>query len=132
MSATNIYGTGVDSPISDPILAIDVPGKMDIPTVANSGTNVVITYVAPTTHSSPITDYDVQFLKSDGTIDTTACSEPSATSLTCTVAMSAIRTLTSRSVDTIIRVKVRAFNGKGWGAYSEFNSAGALLQDVPA
>lgn len=114
------------------VLAIDVPGKMDIPTVANSGTTVVVTYTAPTTHSSAITDYDVQFLKSDSTTDTLACVESSATSLTCTVNTDDVRTLTSRAVDTLIRVKVRAENAKGWGAYSEFNSAGALIQSKPS
>jgi len=44
--------------------------------------------------------------------------------------MSSIRTTTSLAVDSPIRVKVRARNSKGslgWGAYSEMNSAGALI-----
>ena len=107
LTATNIYGTGAASS-SVSVVAIDVPGKMSIPTVANSGTSVVVTYTAPTTHSSAITDYDVQFLKSDGTTDTLTCDESSATSLTCTVLTANVMTLTSKAVDTVIRVKVRA------------------------
>ena len=105
---------------------------MDIPTVANSGTNVVVTYTKPAIHSSDVIAYDVEFLKSDGTTGTLTCAESLATSLTCTVTTSAVKTLTGLSVDTLIRVKVSAQNGKGWGAYSEYNSAGALIQDVPA
>lgn len=107
VSATNIYGTGADSPVVN-VLAIDKPGKMSIPTVVNSGTNVVVTYTAPTTHSSPITGYDIQFLKSDGTTATLACDESDLLLGTCTVATADVKTLTGLAVDTLIRVKISA------------------------
>jgi len=131
VSATNIYGTGSDSSVIN-VVAIDFPGKMGIPTVVNSGVNVVVTYSPPTTHSSPISNYDIQFLKSDGTTGTLACTESDITLGTCTVGNANVKTLTGLAVDTLIRVKVRAYNAKGWGAYSEFNNAGALIQSVPA
>jgi Fibronectin type III domain len=108
VTATNIYGTGADSPVIN-VVAIDTPGKMSIPSVANSGTNVVVTYSPPTTHSSPITGYDIQFLKSDGTTATLACTESDLTAgTTCTVSTASVKTLTSLAVDTLIRVKVKA------------------------
>lgn len=56
--AKNIYGAGtVSEPVN--VTAIDVPGKMSIPVVQNVGTTVVVTYTAPTTHSSDIIQYDV-------------------------------------------------------------------------
>jgi len=46
--------------------------------------------------------------------------------------MLTLKTLTGQSVDALIRVKVRAKNSKDWGAYSELNSVGGLIRDVPA
>ena len=131
VTATNIYGTGADSSPAN-VVAIDYPGKMSIPTVVNSAKTVVVTYQAPTTHSSPISNYDIQFLKSDGSTGSLTCAESDLTLLTCTVNTDLVKTLTGLAVDTLIRVKVRAYNAKGWGAYSEFNNAGALIQSVPA
>jgi len=45
--------------------------------------------------------------------------------------MSAIRTLTSLPRDSLIRVKVRAFNVKGTGSWSEVNTAGATIETEP-
>lgn len=95
---------------------------MAIPTVALSTvspyTDVVITWTAPNTHYSPITDYDVRFQKLDGTFDpyTAACPGTDETLLTCTVDMLGLNTITGLTVDTLIRVKVRAKNAKGWGS----------------
>jgi predicted phage tail protein len=45
--------------------------------------------------------------------------------------MSTLRTLTSRPRDSLIRVKVRAFNAKGSGEFSEVNTAGATIETEP-
>ena len=45
--------------------------------------------------------------------------------------MSTLRTLTARPRDSLIRVKVRAFNAKGSGAFSEVNTAGATIETEP-
>jgi hypothetical protein len=42
-----------------------------------------------------------------------------------------LKTATGLSVDSLIKVKIAARNGKGYGAYSEMNSAGALIEDKP-
>jgi hypothetical protein len=45
--------------------------------------------------------------------------------------MSLIRTLTLLPRDSLIRVKVRAYNAKGTGQYSEINTAGATVETEP-
>lgn len=95
--AKNIYGYGTTSSDTTEI-AIDKPAKMDIPTVALSGTDnkkVDITWVAPVSHSSPITSYDVQFLKSDNTFTafTAQCPGTDPLLLTCSVNMLDLNTL---------------------------------------
>jgi hypothetical protein len=125
--AKNIYGYGTESALSS-VTAIDVPGKMAIPDVTNSGTTVIVDFAEPNTHYSAILEYDVQFKKSDGTYGSLTCTESDLVAATkCTVNTAAVKTLTSLAVDSLIRVKVRARNAKGWGAYSELNSAGALI-----
>jgi hypothetical protein len=133
----NVYGYGTKSAESS-VAAIDVPAKMAIPTVALSSTtpftDVVITWTAPNTHYSAITDYDVTFQKSDGSFTpyTAACPGTDESLLTCTVDMLGLNTLTGLTVDTLIRVKVRAQNAKGWGSYSEVNIAGQTVETIPA
>jgi len=51
--------------------------------------------------------------------------------LNCTVDMLGLKAATGLSVDNLIRVKVRAMNAKGWGPYSQFNSAGPTIQFYP-
>jgi len=60
VKAKNVYGYGDPSPTNS-ITAIDIPGKMQIPTVAIDGTiltSVKITIAEPDTHSSAIVEYD--------------------------------------------------------------------------
>ena len=45
--------------------------------------------------------------------------------------MTTIISSTSLTVDALIRAKVRAKNNKGWGDYSELNSAGATVETIP-
>jgi predicted phage tail protein len=45
--------------------------------------------------------------------------------------MTLLRTLTLRPRDSLIRVKVRAFNAKGSGEFSEVNTAGATIETEP-
>ena len=46
--------------------------------------------------------------------------------------MLGLKTLTSLPVDSPIRVKVRAKNGKGFGQYSEVNSVGQTIESIPS
>lgn len=134
--AKNIYDYGTFSNTVS-IVAVDVPGKVGIPSVTLSGTNVVIDWDEPNSHYSTIVEYDVQFQTSTAGTFTTmnACkSSLDATILTntnCTVDMLALKAATGLSVDSLIKVKIAARNGKGYGAYSEMNSAGALIEDKP-
>ena len=49
----------------------------------------------------------------------------------CVVSMATIISSTSLSIDSLIKAKVRAKNNKGWGDYSELNSAGATIETIP-
>jgi hypothetical protein len=51
--------------------------------------------------------------------------------MTCSVPMSLIRTLTLLPRDSLIRAKVRAYNARGTGQYSEINTAGATIETEP-
>lgn len=99
VKAKNIYGFGT---ISSELVVTpsDVPGKASIPTTANSGTDVVVTWTAPSDHQSSIDAYEVMFKKADGTFSTelTACDGSNSgivSARTCSVPMDTLRTLTS-------------------------------------
>jgi hypothetical protein len=135
--ARNIYGYG---PYSDETLVIpdDAPGKTDIPTVqlATDPTEVEVSWPLPDDHSSTITSYEILFMKANGDFahELTRCDGTLASVVSgrkCSVPMSTIRTLTARPRDSLIRVKVRAFNAKGSGLFSEVNTAGATVETEP-
>ena len=134
--AKNIYGYGE---ISDPVTInpSDVPSKVAIPSVTITGTSVLIDWVAPNTNFAIIDLYEILFLKQDTSYgkDNTNCNGNNAgivTATQCTVPMTTIITLTSLPVDTLIRVKVRAHNVKGWSDFSELNIQTARIETVPS
>lgn len=45
--------------------------------------------------------------------------------------MTTLITMTQFPVDTLIRVRVRAHNAKGWSDYSELNIQSARIETVP-
>jgi len=136
--ARNIYGYGVDSAVTT-VIPDDKPGKTAIATVqvsATTPTEVEVSWPLPDDHSSVITRYEILFMQANGDFaleltrcDGTLASVVSATK--CSVPMSTLRTLTSRPRDSLIRVKVRAFNAKGSGEFSEVNTAGATIETEP-
>lgn len=132
--AKNIYGFSTSFSPELVVTPSDVPGKPSIPTTANLGTDVVVAWTAPNSHSSVIDMYEILFKKSDGTFvpETSACDGTTlASTPTCSVPMATLRTLTGLATDTVIQVKVRAHNGNGWGDYSEINVSGAKIENVP-
>lgn len=133
--AYNIYGYGAFSNELT-IVPSDVPDKVGIPTVTLSTTSVIVSWSAPDAHSSPIDYYEINFLKSDGLYGTDAINCPGtgaqATSLSCSVPMTAIVSFTGLTVDTLIQVKVNAHNGNGYGSFSELNTVGATIETVPS
>lgn len=136
--ARNIYGYG---PYSDATFVIpdDAPGKTAIPTVqlnAATPTEVEISWPAPNDHSSTITAYEILFMQANGDFaaELTRCDGTNTTVVSnrkCSVPMSTLRTLTARPRDSLIRVKVRAFNAKGSGLFSEVNTFGATIETEP-
>lgn len=94
-------------------------------------------WTEPNYHFAAIDKYEVLFEKADGTFttETTYCDGTVASIITnkeCNVRMATILSLTSHPVDTLIRVKIRAHNAKGWGDYSEMNIVGATIETTPA
>lgn len=67
----------------------------------------------------------------DSSCDPSSALVSQFTARTCLVSMSTIRTITGQSVDELIRVRVRARNSRGWGAYSQINSSGATIETEP-
>jgi hypothetical protein len=105
---------------------------MSIPTTTISSTLVKVTWTEPNDHSSAITEYDIQFLKSDSTFTSITASCNGATPTIrdqhyCEVDMTDIRTATGLTLGTLIQVKARAKNVKGWGAYSQLNTVGVTI-----
>jgi hypothetical protein len=136
--ARNIYGYG---PASDPtpVVPQDAPGKTAIPTVQLNSTvptEVQVSWDQPNDHSATITAYEILFMKANGdfVLESTRCDGTLpvvVTTRTCSVPMSTIRTLTALPRDGLIRVKVRAFNSRGAGLFSEVNTAGATIETEP-
>ena len=52
--------------------------------------------------------------------------------LSCSIPMATVLATTALVIDSPIRVRVRARNSNGWGAYSELNPGGAAVEGVPA
>jgi hypothetical protein len=136
--ARNIYGYGEYSPVTV-VIPDDKPGKTAIATVAVSATTpteVEVSWPLPNDHSSVIESYEILFMLANGDFakETTRCDGtlPAVVSARkCSVPMATLRTLTARPRDSLIRVKVRAFNAKGSGAFSEVNTAGATIETEP-
>ena len=89
--ATNAIGNSAESPAGNgAIIPATVPSTPSAPTTVNSGTNVLINWVAPANGGSAITGYTVLIQQSDLTTYTvyTGCT---GTSTSCTIAISVLR-----------------------------------------
>jgi hypothetical protein len=136
--ARNIYGYGATSPITT-VIPDDKPGKTSIATVALNPlapTEVEISWPLPDDHSSTVNGYDILFMLANGDFahEMTKCNGNNSDVIEfrkCSVPMTTLRTLTSRPRDSLIRVKIRAFNAKGSGEFSEVNTAGATIETEP-
>jgi hypothetical protein len=130
----NIYGYGAYSSETT-IEASDVPLVMAIlSTSIVSSTKVRTTWTAPFDSYEPITEYQIMFLKSDGTYaeDTTNCDGTDVNTLYCDIEMNEIRTLTGLTQGTLIQVIGRAKNLNGWGDYSQVNVVGVVIETEPS
>lgn len=95
MRARNIYGYGV---FSNPqvIEASDVPDVMAVISTSIVGTQVKFTWVAPFDNYDPITQYDLQIRKADGTFyaDGVNCPGTPVSQTDCSIEMATLRTAT--------------------------------------
>jgi titin len=111
---------------------------MAAPTTVRSGTDIIVSFVAPTANGATIIAYElvVQDVASGlYTEDATICNgaaEPAFSALSCTWAISYLVSTYSYAVGDLVLFKVRALNGDGWGALSNPTSGGATIMTVPA
>ncbi len=130
--AKNIYGYGEYSDIQT-IEASDVPDVMAILDTSIVGTQVKFTWVAPFDNYEPVDQYDLQIMKLDNTFysDAVNCPGTPVTQEFCHVEMDTLRTQSNLRQGDLIRAKIRARNLNGWGAYSQVNFAGAVVETRP-
>mmetsp|Transcript_9442 Transcript_9442/g.8982 ORF Transcript_9442/g.8982 Transcript_9442/m.8982 type:complete len:418 (+) Transcript_9442:1180-2433(+) len=133
VAARNIYGYGPYS-LELSVEASDVPDQVAIPVVTTVATDVKVDWDAPDSNSNAIDQYEIEFLKSDGSyiFENTNCDGLTPATTECTVAMLTLYADLGLSVDDLIQVRVRAHNDNGWGDYSELNVVGATIEYLPA
>ena len=92
---------------------------MAIISTANVGTQVQISWVAPSYNYQAIDQYEIDIIKSDGTYysDSTLCGGTSLTT-SCLIDMTTIIANTALSTGSLIKAVGRAHNANGWGSYS--------------
>ena len=107
---------------------------MAIPTTANVGTDILVTWTQPYDSSALITAYNVFFRSADKKLYSNSNCVVTGTPLptTCTVP---ITSLTASPFllqqNDLVQVQIQASNINGWGDLSEVNVVGALIQTRP-
>lgn len=136
--AQNLWGWGAASPTVE-LVASTRPDQVATPTTSiNPDTGgLVISWVAPAAHGSPITAYLIEVrdrVASQWIADSSCDGSDSAVvaALECEIPM---LTLTaspySYTLADLIVLRVSAYNAKGWGPTSADNADGALATAVP-
>jgi hypothetical protein len=132
--ARNVHGQSPEGTIESELLA-GPPSKMTIPTTDTLDTNVIIEWDNPAHNGAEILGYQV-YVKNTTTNDyeeITMCSVSSdpttINTQKCTVPMSEF---TTQWVATgqLIQIKIRAYNIKGVGEFSDPNTTGVISQAV--
>lgn len=133
--AINIYGNSLAWSTVFTIEAADVPDQPATLVTAESGTDVTITWVAPSDNQDAITAYIVKILKSDGSYleDVTVCDGTAQiVGKVCTVSMAILRASPySLGYGDTVQAIVAATNSIGDSDYSEVNTSGAIIETVP-
>lgn len=138
LRAKNAIGWGDWSDVIT-ITASEVPSQPDTVTtsVLSSG-GVQISWTAPNNGYDTIDQYELQIADSSDAWQTVAaCSNANSASLLttriCEVAMADLMTGSyNLAFDALVKARVRAHNSRGWGAYSNANTAGAKVRTVPS
>lgn len=130
--ASNIYGYGERSDVSI-IEASDVPDVMAIMSTRIEGTKFQFEWTSPIDNFDPVDEFELMIRKADGTFyrDTVNCPGTPVFITTCKIEMDTIRVATGLVQGDLVRGKIRARNINGWGAYSQVNFIGALIETRP-
>jgi hypothetical protein len=125
--AKNAIGISSTSSTGNGAVLPTVPSAPAAPTTVVSGTNTIITWVAPADGGSVITDYIVTIRQSDG-VTFTVYASCTGTAVSCTIANSVLQAAPySLAIGASVYAKVLATNAIGNSAYSVASSAGAVL-----
>lgn len=133
--AYNIHGWG-DFSTTLTITAATVPDQPSAASTAlDSNGDVVVTWTAPGDNGEAIDYYEIVFSDNVGTYSASAeCDGTDSTviaALECTISMNTLTSTYSLALDDLIEVKVRAYNVRGWGSYSDPNTSGETARTVP-
>jgi hypothetical protein len=137
--AKNAVGSSAYSSAGNGAVLLSEPSIPAAPTTAVSGTDVTVTWNAPTNGGSTITGYTVAILQKDGTTYTPAtCTVNSiscTTSCTCSIPIETLQAIPySITAGARVSAKVLAKNAVGNSAYSPGGDGAAipLVITVPA
>jgi hypothetical protein len=127
MKAENFFGLSASW---SPIMTVTSNSKPDPVSIATTTlqneADVRIQWQAPVDNYSPLTQYQILIATIDGDfIEHTDCDGTDPSITFCDVSIMSLRQAEFNLVqDSIIKVKVRAQNSIGWGAYSQANLIG--------
>lgn len=134
--AKNIHGWGTASN-SLVIIASGIPDAPAAPTTTLDSLTVKIAWVAPSHNYAAITEYKIAITDSAGAqiVETTYCDGSNSLIFGqryCQVPMDHIRSSYGLAYDTLILVRVQAYNLNGWSSWSADNSVGQRVETAPA
>ncbi len=126
--ATNYHGTGDWSESGSATVGTGpplVPGGLTVAAVSNSASTLSVSWTAPGTGGSAITDYDLRYYAGSADPDDEAdwVTEDETTGLSDTDSVTTSATISGLAPSTAYRVQVRAGNAVGEGAWSASGTA---------
>jgi hypothetical protein len=135
VSAENSVGYSDPSALFTILHAIR-PDQPSAPATVNSGTDIVVTWTAPTANGSPITSFQILFQQQDGQFseEATYCDGSDPAVLTCTIPQSVFEASPySLVLGDLVRAKVDATNVKGTSDASAVGGSATIIQvpDAP-
>jgi hypothetical protein len=97
------------------------------------GTRFKLAWVAPFDNYEPISRYEIMIRKPDGTFykDEVNCPGLPVDQNYCYIEMDTLRVDSGLVQGDLVRAKIRAFNLNGWGAFSQLNFIGSLIETRP-
>jgi len=107
-----------------------VPDVMAIMVTSIVGTKFQFEWAAPFDNYDPVDEFELMIRKADGTFyrDSVNCPGTPVSVTSCQIEMDTLREATGLVQGDLVRGKIRAHNINGWGAYSQVNFIGSLIE----